>query len=204
MRQVEMARYPRLEDILYMLSLLRTSCDEAESRFILGKCLRDCYGVDLVIEVSVSGLDTGQYRIGNILIGHGLGDSAQIDFAGPAVTHGGILGMIVQTHEVKLTTGLECANDQVLGSLLVHCHSLLAIPIPSELQPDKWLVFFSTSAVGFTKSNMEQVALLGTLYDNQSELDALRRLDLATDEAKGYVGEPEASDLATIHDEGGT
>lgn len=173
---VDTTRYHRLGDLVEMLNASCHAGDDMTAHRAILKCLHQCYGVDAYVELDTDGLSHNQYRVTRIAIINGHEMPQIIDGLEPSLFAGGALGQLIQSPEAKLATHVECRNDSVLRNFFPCCQSLLAIPMGREQHsPVKWLVFLSVSGVGFTRSNIEQVAALGVVAHSRLEVHELHR-----------------------------
>jgi sigma-B regulation protein RsbU (phosphoserine phosphatase) len=181
MKLVDTTHYERLSDLVEALKDTCGSGDVDSSLAIL-RCVHESYGVDAFIEVDQVAADATQYSIAltGCVDDHGI--PRIISPVAPSVFADGLLGSLVRTPEVKLATHVDCQTDPVLCNVFPCGKSLLAIPLTQGGGAHKWLIFLSRSAVGFTRSNMEQVAALAVAarkwqdsHDLHQQLEAIQK-----------------------------
>jgi phosphoserine phosphatase RsbU/P len=188
MKCIDLTDQWRLNQLNTAISAAWASEDQATSRRVLAECWLECYDVEKVLVLDVAGPQSGEYRVVDVLECRARERSVWAPKEVPevAIRVGGCLETSLASARPVAICGIDCESDAVsLGRIGAGCHSLLAVPMSSGSRAWRTYVFLSRSVAGFTRSNSEQISLMGALLAHQSRLHDLQtRLRCVEDEVR--------------------
>lgn len=188
----------RIATLMDMLKMVSTDMDPVRSINHYARGMRQLYGEQGLISVSLRNAPAGHYRVMRFLNQRGAGlDHAQdIEFAGPSAlpVTGGIIGDVIQGDSPVIYRNLRVMNDPVLGDRLAPYRAMVAIPVFDASRVLNWVFFMMVDAEGLTSYDAEMRILQANLL---SGIANIKRTNLELVQATEWIHR-EVDEIALI------
>lgn len=166
MPRVDLSANTRIPQIVEMLEVMSRIRDPLEMQREYATRIRRIQTSAGYISLSVRGLPPGFYRITRVSLDSAAPtvwtDNWKLGHTLPLHT-GGLLGQVIATPEPKVLHHLGVKDDPVLGDLLAHMGSAMAIPLFDAGTVKNWGVIFRPDPEGFTQAELEDQLMRGNL-----------------------------------------
>jgi len=177
------SRIPVLMELSASLSRAESPQQVLEAIIV---AMRKAYGPRCYISLSVTGMQTGHFRITRWLAADG---SERIRPADPwssmedlPTQYGGVLSRLIATPEPKLVQAMKVLDDPIVGETFEPFGSLIAVPVMVEGQLANWTILLHEEAQGLGVADLEQLILRGNLIGTtMNNVLIANRLREATD-----------------------
>jgi len=176
----------RIAALIEMLRTINEDPDPVRSISHYAGRMRQLYGEQGLISVSLRNAPPGHYRVMRFLNqrGAGLEHAEDLEFAGPDAPFdsGGLIGEIIQGDLPVVYRDLQVEHDPVLKDRLAPYHELVAIPVFDGSLVLNWVIFMSVEPDGFTSLDIETRILQSNLMSGITTIKrANQELVLATE-----------------------
>jgi sigma-B regulation protein RsbU (phosphoserine phosphatase) len=188
----------RIASLMDMLKMVSIDMDPVRSISHYARAMRQLYGEQGLISVSLRNAPPGHYRVMRFLNQRGAGlDNAQdIEFAGPdaPAVSGGIIGEILRNEDPVVYRNLHVVDDPVLGTRLAPYRVLVAIPVYDGSRVLNWVCFMMVNPEGLTAYDIEMRILQANLL---SGIANIKRANLELVQATEWIHR-EVDEIALI------
>lgn len=154
----------RLRHLMGLLHELSSDSDPVRSVNRYSAGMRQLFGNQAMISISLRGAPPGHYRVMRFLHQQ-MVDGADLSFAGPKApaVRGGVLGDLIDHGEPVVCRGLTIDWDPVLEKQLAPYRTLLGIPVYDQGEALNWVFFLHTDADHFSDYDVEMRVLQANL-----------------------------------------
>ncbi|GMV95163.1 MAG: hypothetical protein AMXMBFR82_49410 [Candidatus Hydrogenedentota bacterium] len=176
----------RIAQLIEMFKTINTDPDPVRSISHYAGRMRQLYGEQGLISVSLRNVPPGHYRVMRFLNqkSSGIDGSHDIVFAGPdaPAVKGGIIGDLVQNEFPVVIRELSIPDDPVLGNRLAPYRMLVAVPVYDGDAALNWVIFLTVDPEGFTPFDIETRILQSNLMSGITNIKRTNQeLVLATE-----------------------
>ena len=180
------SNHERIDALIDMLRTISEDPDPIRSISHYARRMRELYGEQGLISVSLRNAQPGHYRVMRFLNqrGAGLEHAQDLEFAGPdaPVVTGGLIGDIIQNDRPVVYRDLRVERDPVLDDRLAPYRVLVAIPVLDGSRILNWVMFMTVEPDGFTPLDVETRVLQSNLMSGITNIKrANQELVLATE-----------------------
>lgn len=173
----------RLKRLTELFRGLSSDPDPVRSVTRYAVAMRELYGEQGLISVSMRGLPDGHYRVMRLLHQTGVSYPGITDmlFAGPQapIETGGFFGPVIASREPAVFRNLVIDDDPIFGSQLAPYRLFAFLPIFNDGEVTNYTVFLHTDPNGFDDATLEQdylqANLIGGVTNSKRLLQELRQ-----------------------------
>ncbi len=143
--------------------------------------------VDLLLAISVRGLEPGQYKITRVIHSRDFDERHPTardlpnpwrDWADIPVRTGGFIGGMIAEGSPRLIHDIDLSADPEIAELAGSMRSVMAVPAFDSGEALNWQVHFRERAHGFTEEDLERTLLTGNLFGSMTRnLVAIKEIE---------------------------
>lgn len=187
-----------LEELAAIFRDQSTYGDPVEASNRIARGLRNFFGDEGMISVSLRGGEPGQYRVMRMLHQDGVSLPGLTDnlYAGadaPFET-GGIIGEIIKYDRPVIFSNVNITDDPVLGGQLAPYRMMYSVPVYDKGQALNFAVFINTNPNHYDERNLQQHILAANLIGNATNS---KRMLIDLKEAHRWI-QREVDEIADI------
>lgn len=170
MKRVPTTDNLRLAILLEMLEEVSRATDPQDAVAAFAGRIRKLRQVDVLVGVSVRGLQPGEYAITRLYTAADASTplDALRQWDARAIHTGGFVGEVIGNGEVQLITDLNVPTDPVLGERLAEMGSCMAFPLFEDGRAHTWALYFRRSPDGYTLGDLEVDLLVNNLFGSMA------------------------------------
>jgi len=172
MRRLETSENPNIAVLVDMLREISSKTEPLEIMAAFGPGYASIRPYDLLMSVSVRGMEPGTYKITRSFTPDSVPRSHEAeDYPNPwrdwdtiPVQRGGFIGEVLELGLPQIIHGLDVNDDPVVGGLLADLGSCEVMPAWDGGEPLNWMLRFRKDPNGYTLKELEEDLLVTNLF----------------------------------------